>query len=89
LENKIKKKKDYCTLFFDKIRDYDLSGCCLIHDEGYEDQNISRKENDYNLKICVNNVTHSKLGNLMYLGVRTFGWIFWFWYKWVVKNKKS
>ena len=75
------KKKDYCTLFFDKINDYDIGGCCLIHDEEYNDKYISRKQSDTNLRDCVNRSSNSKIGNLMFLGVRTFGWFFWWWSK--------
>lgn len=38
--------KDHCTLFFDKIGDYDISGCCLVHDEDYENPDVTRKEAD-------------------------------------------
>ena len=40
------KNKDYCTGFFDKIGDTDISGCCLVHDEDYADPNVSRKDAD-------------------------------------------
>ncbi len=68
--------RDYCTLWFDRLGDYDISGCCLIHDEEYEDPHIPREEADENLRKCVNQVTKSNIGNIMYVGVRAFGWIF-------------
>lgn len=82
----LKNPKDYCTLFFDKINDYDISGCCLIHDQEYRDPNVSRYKSDRNLRLCVNNVSHSRIGDFMYLGVRIFGWIFWYWHR--LKNRK-
>ena len=83
---RVTKAKDYCTLFFDKIKDYDISGCCLIHDEDYEDVDVTRKESDDHLRQCVNNTTGTKLGTLMFLGVRLFGWIFWYWHR--LKSRK-
>ena len=83
-----KKKKDYCTLFFEKIGDYDISGCCKMHDEDYENQLKPRKEADKDLRLCVNRVSHSKVGNVMLVGVRLAGWIFWYWHKFS-KYKKS
>ena len=38
--------EDYCTLFFDQIGNYDISGCCIVHDEMYEDPTCTRKEAD-------------------------------------------
>jgi len=78
---KTNKKKDYCTLFFEKLNDYDISGCCKIHDDDYEKQSISRKEADRDLRLCVNTVSKSTVGNIMYLGVRIAGWIFWYWHR--------
>ncbi len=75
------KKPDYCTLFFDKIKDYDISGCCRMHDEEYEDPNVDRKKADNDLKECVNKVTNSNIGDAMFIGVRVFGWIFWYKYR--------
>lgn len=43
--------EDHCTLFFDIWNDIDISGCCLVHDEMYEDRNISRKEADITLML--------------------------------------
>lgn len=78
--------KDYCTLFFDKIGDYDISGCCIMHDEEYEDFDIPREVADENLRLCVNQTTKSKIGNIMFLGVRVFGWFFWWWYRRNIKK---
>lgn len=43
-------KKDYCTLFFDKINNYDIGFCCQIHDDEYENPDITREEADENLR---------------------------------------
>ena len=84
----IVKTKDYCTLFFDKIKDYDISGCCMIHDDDYMNADVSRKDADEHLKICVNNTTGTRLGDIMFLGVRIFGWIFWYWHRLRMKKYK-
>lgn len=42
---------DHCSLFFDKIGDVDISGCCEVHDEEYEDLNIPREVADENLRL--------------------------------------
>ena len=80
------------SLFFlmglSKIGDYDISGCCLMHDEAYEDFDKPRAEADDELRVCVNTVSHTKIGNIMFLGVRVFGWIFWYWYRLQLKKPK-
>jgi len=39
-------KIDYCTLAPDRIKSYDLSGCCLLHDEGYAAKTAARAQVD-------------------------------------------
>lgn len=29
---------DYCTAVPDKFKDYDMAGCCAIHDDDYANQ---------------------------------------------------
>ncbi len=36
-------KKNYCTMFPDRIRDIDISGCCMVHDEDYENPTVKRR----------------------------------------------
>jgi hypothetical protein len=40
--------KDHCTFAPDFIDSFDLSGCCLMHDEEYEDKTISKFRADLN-----------------------------------------
>ena len=42
--------EDHCTLFWDVWNDTDISGCCLVHDEDYENGLVSRKEADQHLR---------------------------------------
>jgi len=49
-ETAIEEVDDHCTLFWDVWRDIDISGCCIVHDEMYEDPNYSRMECDLLLR---------------------------------------
>lgn len=37
---------DYCTAVPDRLKTYDMSGCCKLHDMDYEKQIKSRKQAD-------------------------------------------
>lgn len=76
-------KKDYCTGWPDDIDGRDFSICCEKHDEAYAKGGFFKKfKSDFELARCVWNKAD---GNnyvrwnavKMYLGVSTFGWIFW------------
>lgn len=41
---------DHCTLFWDVWNDADISGCCFVHDEDYENASVTRKEADEHLR---------------------------------------
>ena len=30
--------EDYCTVVPDRYKDYDMSGCCAMHDDDYDGQ---------------------------------------------------
>lgn len=42
---------DACTLAPDKIKDYDLYGCCYLHDIDYIEKKKSRAEADRDFKL--------------------------------------
>jgi hypothetical protein len=42
--------KDYCSFSPDRPLNYDISFCCKLHDEDYEDQVLSRLECDLKFK---------------------------------------
>lgn len=76
-------KKDYCTGWPDEIDGRDFSECCEKHDEVYAKGGFLNKfKGDYDLAKCVWNKAdgnwYVKWNAIkMYLGVSTFGWIFW------------
>ena len=70
------KKKDYCTFVFDKIGNYDLSGCCAVHDEDYDNPDVSRKDADVWMKQCIEKQSTPTIAKIYYAGVRAFGWFF-------------
>lgn len=74
-------KKDWCTLFPDKIFGRDISKCCKAHDESYLVPGIHNKIiGDFKLWLCVvkgYNPLMWIVGTLMFIGVSIFGGIFW------------
>jgi len=69
--------KNCCTLFFKGT----WNKCCCRHDRRYENRRLNRKQADILLKRCVkNSISNSTkraiISNIMYAGVRLFGWIF-------------
>lgn len=74
---------DFCTLFPDRILQYDISQCCKAHDDAYLIiSSIPRYEADLELMNCVkeafptNTFLAITIPLLMYFGVRAFGWKF-------------
>jgi len=62
---------DSCTLFPEGTWSY----CCKRHDRRYENNRLTRRQADILLKRCV--AKENKLiSYIMYLGVRTFGWLY-------------
>lgn len=41
---------DFCTASPDSPFGYDISGCCALHDQRYEEQTTTRLEADLELK---------------------------------------
>jgi hypothetical protein len=41
---------DYCTHAPDRIKSYDLSGCCKMHDDDYTEKIKSRLQADLDFK---------------------------------------
>ena len=61
---------DGCTCFFDG----NWKSCCDRHDRRYANTRLTRKQADRLLYRCVSR--RSKFAAMvMYIGVRTFGWI--------------
>lgn len=71
-----KHKNNYCSGIFDRIGDYDLSGCCKVHDEDYDDPNVTRLEADLWFRSCLEKTSNKLIAYIYFIGVRTFGWIF-------------
>lgn len=71
-----KKASDFCTMWPDKWITYDYSACCQRHDEAYADPFISRWEADVELLQCVYRNSNPLMAITMFLGVRSFGWMF-------------
>ena len=68
-----------CSCFIDRCCGYDWSEACAMHDRRYANARLSRKQADELLRRSVKRKTNSGiLSSLMYIGVRSFGWI---WYK--------
>ena len=78
-----------CTLAPDKILWLDLKPYCDIHDEHYDNHNVTRAEADlqffHNIK-SEGGVLAYIIAIIYYHGVRFFGWISWYkllrWLKW-------
>lgn len=65
-------KKDYCTMF----PDHKWGDCCKIHDNDYGINGVcSRKEADKKLKNCLKEKGYKIVSIIIYIGVRTFGWL--------------
>ena len=70
-----------CTLWFNRWGKRDWAYCCDAHDSGYGgfdlayDRYAYRLMQDEILRECVNQEMRG-MGDLMFKGVRLFGWIF-------------
>ena len=75
--------KNCCTMFFKGT----WNKCCCKHDKRYENKRLNRKQADILLRRCVKNNINIKnkylnkivkfiVPNIMYVGVRVFGWYF-------------
>lgn len=69
-------KDDHCTAVPDRWKSYDMSGCCLIHDEDYAAGTKTRLEADIDFYWCLRRVAPHWIAVAYYVGVRAFGWIF-------------
>lgn len=73
--------KEPCTLWFNQWGAKNWSHCCEDHDTGYEqfdlayDRHAYRLMQDEALRECVNQELPG-MGDLMFKGVRLFGWFF-------------
>ena len=65
--------EDYCTAVPDRFNSYDMSGCCKIHDEDYENQS-GRWEADCYFYKCLKQTTCLPIALVYFIGVRLFGW---------------
>ena len=75
--NKLCERGQNCTCFVDKIGKYYHGDCCKLHDFNYQKQHITRAKADKKFFNCLRKKTDDIIAFLMYLGVRSFGWIFW------------
>lgn len=69
-------RKDYCTVVPDRWKDYDMSGCCKLHDEAYE-EGTNRAKADKDFFMCLRATCNPWIAWTYYIGVRVFGWIPW------------
>jgi len=67
------KKKDFCTLW----PDCNYGMVCAQHDEDYHTHQVSRWVADVDLLKGVYAAGHPVIAVVMFVGVRSFGWIFW------------
>ena len=70
--------KDWCSYFPEYIWDKYIGKVCYEHDVRYEDRNKSRWVADRELFLDVHDKGLPVTALIMWLGVRTFGWI---WYR--------
>jgi hypothetical protein len=68
----------HCTGVPDRLLDYDMSGCCEMHDVDYVEQRKSRLEADTDFFWCVSRVAPEALAHIGFIGVRALGWVPWY-----------
>jgi hypothetical protein len=59
----------------DKINTYDLAGCCLLHDEDYDNQ-AGFIASNWRLYQCIRQSSPAWLALVMLAGTTLFGWYF-------------
>ena len=69
------KASDWCTMWPDKWKNYDLSACCHKHDDDYENVKISRLRADIDLFVCIKKNSTLIMACIMFMGVRCLGWL--------------
>ena len=72
---------DGCTLFPEGKQ----TSCCTAHDYGYM-YGVDRRKIDTQLLICVASCNRPWYAIIMFIAVRTFGWIWWIRAKHIVKK---
>lgn len=68
-----KKKADWCSYVPDRWKDYDMSGCCMLHDGDYGTLK-DRFEADLSFFRCLQRTAPGWIAMLYYVGVRLLGW---------------
>lgn len=63
-----------CTLWFDRLWQWDWSACCVAHDHAYATL-VPKAVADAALAACVNGVLPG-MGDVMWWGVTLFGGLF-------------
>jgi hypothetical protein len=68
--------RGHCTCFLDRCCGLDWSLACKRHDRRYENKRLTRYQADILLyRDVVRKTNCIALASLMFLGVRTFGWL--------------
>lgn len=66
--SKVMPKVDFCTMWPDKWKNYDLSAACAAHDEDYKNQ-VGWAEANKNLRKRITKSSNPLMGWIMWLGV--------------------
>lgn len=64
--------KDNCTLFIEG----NWTECCARHDRRYANKRLTRYQADRLLYRCVSRKSNILIASIMFIGVRSFGWLF-------------
>ena len=68
-----------CTFAPDKIKTYDFSFCCALHDDEYRKGDRTRFEIDWGFYRCLLSTgCNPKIAETYFLMVRKFGWLWWY-----------
>lgn len=66
---------DGCTCFFDSIFGISIKDICDRHDRRYSNTRLTRRQADILLYRAVKRRVGMPVAIIMYVGVRTFGWL--------------
>ena len=65
---------DYCTL----SPDGNWGECCKLHDRRYANNRLTRYQADKLLYRCIKRKSNSMVASVYFIGVRAFGWYYYY-----------